>query len=88
VTVAQRLPIGTALAAAVRRINAAFYAIPEPYRPDLNSDRWRQLEDELDQARAAGDTDAALAAVNAWEAHAQRELRGITPEGNSQGAGS
>lgn len=73
----RRLPgIGAALAAAIRRINAAFYAIPEPYRPDPNSDRWLALEAEIDRACAAGDADAALIAIARYEGHAMRVLKG------------
>jgi hypothetical protein len=77
VTATRRLPgIGSALAAAIRRTNASFYAIPEPYRPDPNSERWLQLEAEIDQACARGDADAARLAIARWEGHAMRELRG------------
>jgi hypothetical protein len=85
-----RPPTGTAdaLAAAVRRTNAAFYALPEPFRPNLNGERWRQLEDELDQARASGDVAAARMAITCWEGDVQRELRGNIPGNNSEGAES
>lgn len=63
-----RLPgIGTELAAAIRRVNAAYLAIPERHRPAAAP--WAALELEVDAACAAGDRDRALAAIAAWRDH-------------------
>jgi hypothetical protein len=55
------------LAAAVRCVNAAFYAIPEGHRPDPAP--WDALDREIDAAFAAGDRERALAAIRAWRDH-------------------
>lgn len=63
-----RLPgISTELAAAIRKVNAAYLAIPERHRPAAAP--WAALELEVDAARAAGDRDRALAAIYAWREH-------------------
>lgn len=59
--------INEQLAAAVRKVNAAFYAIPENVRPDPAG--WDGLDREVDAACAARDRERALAAIAAWEGH-------------------
>jgi hypothetical protein len=66
------------LAAAVRRVNAAFYAIPADRRPDPAP--WDELDREVDAAFAAGDRGRALAAVRVWEDHWLSRFRGIGAE--------
>ena len=62
------------LAAAVRRVNAAYRRVPESARPDINAQTWRDLEAEIDRAAAKGDREVALLAVEKWEANALVEL--------------
>lgn len=70
-----RLPgVANEAAAAVRRVGAAYERIPEPLRPEIDTDRWHQLEREIDEACAEEDRDGALAAIAAWERHALDEL--------------
>jgi len=66
--------INAELAVAVRRVNVISEAIPESHRPDMAGERWARLEDEIDRACGVGDRDAALAAIQRWEQHAQRVL--------------
>ena len=54
-----------ALAAAIRRVNAAFYRLPEP-RPLLGW-VWHQHEREIEAAFAGGDTQRILRSIIAWE---------------------
>jgi DNA-binding FadR family transcriptional regulator len=68
--------INTELAAAVRRVNALYTRIPEQRRPDVNAERWQELEHEIDRACKAGDPDRALRAIAAWEDHARWVLKG------------
>jgi hypothetical protein len=72
-----RLPgINGELAAAVRRVNAVYSRIPEDDRPDVTGQAWSQLEANLDRSCAAGDYYEARGAIEAWERHAMRVLRG------------
>jgi hypothetical protein len=59
--------IRTELAGAIRRVNAAYLAIPERHRPPAAP--WPALEAEVDAACAAGDRDRALAAITSWRDH-------------------
>ena len=56
------------LAVAVRRVNAAYHALPEHLRPDLNGSSWAEMEREVDRACGAGDREAALQAISGWGA--------------------
>jgi hypothetical protein len=72
-----RLPgINVELAAAVRRVGAAYNRLAEAERPDINAQEWRDLEAAIDRHCARGDRDSALAAVEHWEAAAMRQLGG------------
>ena len=63
------MSIRAELAAAVRRINAAYYRCPEP-RPEVIGQTWSRLETEIDAAVRSDDRDSrALRAIAAWEAH-------------------
>ena len=62
------------LAAAIRRVGAAYNRCPPAVRPEVNSDHWRQLEAEIDAAAARGDRDTALVAIEQWEHVAMAEL--------------
>jgi hypothetical protein len=59
--------IRTELAVAIRRVNAAYLAIPERHRPPAAP--WPALEAEVNAACASGDRDRALAAIAAWRDH-------------------
>src|SRR5215207_836924 len=61
------------LAAAVRRVNAAFHAIPEARRPDPAS--WDEIDRQVDAAFAAGDRGRALTAIHAWRDHRLSQFR-------------
>lgn len=68
----RRLPgVDAELAAAVRRVNADYWRIPEAHRPDVTGERWDALEATLDARCAAGDRQGALDAIAAWEGHAR-----------------
>jgi hypothetical protein len=65
--------VRTELAAAVRRVNAIFYALPDP-KPNVNGWGWSELEEEIDAAITTGDRVRALRAIQRWEAHARSVL--------------
>jgi hypothetical protein len=56
------------LAVAIKRLNEAYRALPEP-RPAVDDSDWRQLEAAIDAAFAAGDCERALRAIADWEQH-------------------
>ncbi len=58
------------LAAAIRRVNSAYYRLPEDRRPDVTGERWTALEREIDEAAEFGDRDRALKAIADWQGHA------------------
>ena len=62
--------VRTQLAAAVRRVNAAYHRTPDAEHIDIFSDQWVHLEREVDCALAAGDDLAARKAIEQWESHA------------------
>ena len=62
------------LAAAIRRVNAAFNRCPPSVRPAVDGDAWRDLEAEIDRASAKGDREVALLAIERWESYALGEL--------------
>jgi hypothetical protein len=62
------------LAAAVRRVNAAYARVPEDSWPLVDDERWRTLEAEIDAAIGSEDRARALAAIEAWESHALEAL--------------
>lgn len=62
------------LAAAVRRVNAAYLRSGEPDL-DLGADV-RAVEAEIDRAMATEDREAALAAIGRWEQQVTAEIRG------------
>ncbi len=66
--------VNTALAGAVRRVNAAFFALPPDQCPDPAE--FDPLEAEVDEACRAGDADRALAAIAEWEDHWLAAIRG------------
>lgn len=71
----RRLPgIERDLSAAFARVAKLYAAVPEHLRPDVNGERWQQLEAEIDRACGAGDRDAALLAIERWERHASDVL--------------
>lgn len=60
-----RLPgINAELAAAVRRVNAAYVRLPESVRPDIGG--WNALDAELDAACAGDDRERAVEAIREW----------------------
>lgn len=60
-----RLPgINAELAAAVRRVNAAYARLPESDRPDIGG--WNALDTELDAACASDDRERAVSAIREW----------------------
>lgn len=61
------------LAAAIRRVNVRYSAIPEDRRPDV---RWDAEDDALERALKTRDRASALAAIRAWE----RRWQGIFEE--------
>lgn len=61
------------LAAAIRRVNAAYNRLEEP-RPDVLGLVWRRHERAIDLALASGDEALALEAIAAYEVHAGRVL--------------
>jgi hypothetical protein len=63
-----RLPgINAELAAAVRRVNAAYAKLPGSARPDIGD--WNDLDAELDAACASDDRDRAITAIRDWASH-------------------
>lgn len=62
------------LAAAVRRVNTLLAGLPSDLQPDVTSERWHELENELDRACGAGDHDAARQAISRWEHHSSQLL--------------
>lgn len=58
------------LAAAVRRVNAAYNRVPNADEIDVFSAKWRKLESDVDTALAAGDDLKARDAIREWEHHA------------------
>jgi hypothetical protein len=70
------MSIRAELAAAVRRVNAAYYRCPEP-RPEVIGQTWSRLEFEIDAAIGSDDPGRALRAIAAWEAHAQGVLGAV-----------
>ena len=72
------MSIRSELAAAARRVNAAFYRCPEP-RPTVIGETWSKLEAEIDAAITHGDDDRTLRAIHEWEAHARGVAARTTP---------
>lgn len=66
--------VSVALSEAFRQVARLYEQIPEPYRPDVNGERWLELEREIDTRCGAGDTDGALLAIERWQEHAERVL--------------
>jgi hypothetical protein len=66
--------VKVALAVAVHRVALRYVEIPEARRPDVNGERWRALEAEIDARCGAGDREGALQAIARWEEHATQVL--------------
>ena len=66
--------VGNSLAAAIRRVNAAYNRLPESDRPEVDNEVWRRMEHAIDDACSVGDLEAALEAISDWETFALREL--------------
>lgn len=67
--------IRTTFADAIRRVNAAYNQLPDPDTFDLFTPELLELEAELETAWAAGDQDATLHAIKAWETGHLEALR-------------
>lgn len=63
--------VHSTLIAAVREVNAAYYALAEEDRPEV---RWDGLDDELERALLGEDRDQALRVIEAWRGHWMHEL--------------
>lgn len=72
--------IRTELAAAVRKVAAAYRQTPEAIRPEVDTARWRELEAEIDSLIAKGDRESALLAIEQWQAFALGELQRAADE--------
>lgn len=69
--------ISVALSEAFAKVARLYAQIPEPYRPDVNGERWLELEREIDVRCGAGDIDGALLAIERWREHGERVLSQI-----------
>jgi hypothetical protein len=65
--------VTTELAAAVRKVNAAFYRLPRSTQ-DAIEIRYDGLDKEIDAAILAGNRDRAQAAIRAWRGRWLREF--------------
>lgn len=75
--------VNAELAAAIRRVNAAYNRVPGDLRDEIEigGEAWRQLEDRFEQAVEARHDAEALAAVDAWEGFALRQIEAVwSPE--------
>lgn len=68
------MTVNAELAAAVRRVNALYAALPARFWPEVDGRAWRRLERRIDHCLAAEDRDGALRAIADWEAHAREQL--------------
>lgn len=64
------------LAAAIRSLSAQYHSLPENRRPDVT---WAAPDDALEEALAADDRGAALAAIAEWKAHHLRQIEAVAP---------
>lgn len=68
-TVSKPMPgVGAELAAAVRRVNAAFSRLPTSTQDSIEI-RYDGLDREIDAAILAGDRERARRAIRAWRGH-------------------
>ncbi len=67
-------PLARELSAAIGRVNTLFLSLPESRRPRPDATRWRDLEDEVNEACNDGELTRALQAIRDWEQFAEEEL--------------